>query len=1440
MPSLNHFMNADSISECESIEAKLALIWAEVLKVSNIDSNDNFFLLGGDSLLATRLAWRVRSELGVDLNLADFFQCPTLGEQGRVLVALLHRMGKSSSQKPHHVQDGSVWPKSESQLLSYSQERIWLHQQLKPESVTYNRPTNIRLRGPLHFESLRQAIEDIVRRHKVLRSTVQVSNGVPVSRIREGLRVELPQFDLSEESSLEFSLRRRMEIEAAASFDLGKDLPWRASLVRIGTEENILLLTFHHLVFDAASESVLLDELARFYGMRAAGLGTSTTAIEFEYSDFAISDRNESRLAALEKGRSYWRNKLVDPPVLQLPKDFPQTGTTSEAAGHVLIELPDQLPVQLLSLAVTERTTLFTVLLAVFKVILHRYTGQTDLIVGCPAACRGKPEVDSLIGVFINTLPLRTQIKSDDTFRQFLQRVRETHIEGLQNQDVPYQFIVQDVYAGRSRDKIELFQAGFVFERLSTEPRIAAGLTIEPILAEPVATSDDLWLELRESAGKISGYFVYRRNLWEVATIQRLRDHYLTLLKAIATSPDESLSLLPLMTTEEKKSLDEWSIGGTTPIPDRRLDICVIEQAKKTPEAVALICASSGEQLSYRELEMRVSRLASRLHELGIYRESRVGLVAGRSTGVVCGMIAAMKAGSTVVALDPDWPRARLDRIMADCLPSVILATQAEAPDWVEFGLPIVEIDNLKEGIVREPDRQIGDTRDAALIIYTSGTTGDPNGVVLEHRSLMNYCQEMQRLYGTKETDRGLLFSPLTFDSCIDEIFVPLISGATLVIRSESASTSIRAFVEECQKYGVTISSLPTAFWHLLSEEVVSGRLNLPDHLRLVSFGGEAADPTQVANWCRHFGSRTRILNGYGPTEASVASTYCDLTDYSGPVNISTVPIGRPIGNTRVYVLDPFGRQTPIGVPGELYIGGAGLARGYLNRPELTASRFLPNPFSDRSGERLYKTGDRGRFRSDGHLEYLGRMDGQVKLRGFRIEIGEVEAALGRHPAIQQATVILREDRPGDKKLVGYFVAAGDGDSPLETDLRAFLEGCLPGYMVPSVLLRLPNLPLNRNGKVDRNALPLPGNTRRFDNLDFASPRNEIERSLANLWEEVLGIAPIGIDDDFFQVGGHSLLVVRLMARIENDLGVRLPISSLLEAPTIEKMARLVVLGKQQSEGKSHSKPQKTTRRIVPLQEGNGLPPLFLIPGAGGHVISFRELAMALGAEWPIFGLQPSDYDLKQLSYSSVETLASALVEDLLKVEADGPFYLLGYSAGGLIAFEIAQKLIIDGKNVALLGLIDTYGPGYPRPLPFRIRLIQHLRKLQTLQFLTALKYTFGRIGTFLNRLLISLHGMGTIAIRSNSKKVVNPQTRTWSWDDLRNRYKPRTYAGCIDLFRGEDPNYIGADFGGSTLGWDRLVKGEVKVHPIQGQHLDLVKRPFVYELAAKIRKCLA
>jgi amino acid adenylation domain-containing protein len=889
-----------------------------------------------------------------------------------------------------------------------------------------------------------------------------------------------------------------------------------------------------------------------------------------------------------------------------------------------------------------------------------------------------------------------------------------------------------------------------------------------------------------------------------------------------------------LSVADRRRVLVEWNDTSRDLGGEFCLHRLVESQAAATPEAVAVVCGDVA--LSYALLNRRANRLAHQLRSHGVGPEALVALFAERSLAMVVGLLGILKAGGAYVPLDPDYPRERVSLMLGDAAPRVVLTQEHLKNQLPDGPWPVLSIDDEVASASDEfdwnPETGV-QPENLAYVIYTSGSTGMPKGVLNTHVGICNRLLWMRDAYGLSQRDRVLQKTPFSFDVSVWEFFAPLVSGGRLVLARPGGHRDPSYLARLVEDAAINIIHfVPSMLQAFLDEPGLLKSCRSLEHL----FTSGEALPEGIARRALKL-LPCRLHNLYGPTEAAVEVTFfeCRADDPPGPI-----PIGKPIANMRAYVLDASFQPLPVGTAGELFLGGIGVARGYLNRPELTAERFVRDPFDDRPGARLYRTGDLAQWRADGNIEFLGRMDDQVKLRGFRIELGEIECALAQHADIRQATVLLREDEPGDPRLVAYFIA--DDVAPDSHQLRDFLAQTLPDHMVPTRFVRLSAFPLNANGKLDRRALPAPETGHSHDHQGFVPPRSPIEQSLASIWQDVLGVPAVGVYDDFFDLGGHSLRAMRLLARIDQELGVRLPISAVFHAGTIAAMASAL----EESSASPHPQTATGTSRglddpIVPLQIAGAGAPVFMVPGMLAHVISLRDLAILLGSDQPVYGLQPASRTLEFLENTTVEKLARELLGAMKRVAGRGPYHLLGFSAGGTIAYQMAQYLIESGEEVGLLGLLDTYGPGFGGILPLNVRIFRHVQLVGRMGPWAGLRYMLERSRARLERSW--LFGGDAPALVTFDEMTIDPTATDpiaarWC-DEVVGRHRRRPYLGRVDLFTADKPVWLGHDFEDPMMGWGPLVKGKIVTHRVPGDHLEMIKPPALDELAVKVRQAL-
>ncbi|MEG3902161.1 amino acid adenylation domain-containing protein [Microcoleus sp. B4-C5] len=1144
------------------------------LKPTEIDRPLSSF--GLDSLRIFELKNQIESDFGVTVSVADLFEDRSIA---RLAVQILEQLtGNTKAVVPRPVSRLQNIP------LSFAQERLWFFDQLEPGNPFYNLCGEVQITGQLYAETLRQSIEKIIERHEILRTAFGGGKKEQIQVIFDAKTFPLPLIDLSHfpPAEREKKAQEMSAEEAQLPFDLTQPNLLRAKLLRLSETEHTLLLSAHHIIFDGLSLGVFLRELAAFYEEFTNNNLATIPPLPIQYADFATWQRQQMQGEILETQLTYWKQQLSrSAAVLNLPTDFSRPAVQSYKGGRQLFELPEHLTEAIRQLSRSEKTTFFMTLLAAFKTLLYRYTGQEDILVGSPIASRNSSETESLIGFFVNTLVLRTDINGNPTFRDLLSRVREVALGAYAHQDVPFEKLVEELQPNRDLSHSPLFQVMFAFQNASEFALELPDLSLNCQQIHSGTANFDLTLELEATATGIRGWFEYSLDLFEAATIARMAGHFQNLLEGIVANPSARLSDLPLLAeTERQQLLFEWNNTEIKYSQNECVHRLFEAQAAKTPDAVAV--RFECQSLTYQELNNRANQLAHYLHSFGVKPDAIVGVYMERSLDAIVGILGVLKAGGAYLPLDPHYSKERLNFMLEDAGVRVLLTQAKLATDLLVPNISAICLDAEWEIIYQQnqsnPDSAVS-PENLAYIIYTSGSTGQPKGVMVQHQSLANYTQAASVEYGIEPGDRVLQFASLSFDASAEEIYPCLTRGATLVLRGNSMLDSISSFLKKCREWEITVLDLPTAYWRELTARLSAEKSEFPPSVRLTIIGGETALSASLNQWQKCVSEKVRLVNTYGPTETTIVATWCDTLPSSSSSSLpsapsapsavknspKSLPIGRPIPNARTYVLDANLQPVPIGVPGELYIGGAGVARGYLNRSDLNREKFIPDPFSSKQGDRLYKTGDLVRYLPDGNLEFLDRTDRQVKIRGFRIELGEIESTLSQHPDVQEAVILAREEDSGEKRLVAYLVlnsALSIGNSALIKNLRSFLREQLPDYMVPASFMFLESMPLTPNGKVDFKALPAP-ETNSLE-ADFIAPDTLEEQVLAEIWVEVLGLKQVGINDNFFELGGHSLLATQLIAKVRDRFQVELSLRCLFQSPTVASLAVAIAQAKSQ------------------------------------------------------------------------------------------------------------------------------------------------------------------------------------------------------------------------------------------------------------------------------------
>jgi aspartate racemase len=1059
-------------------------------------------------------------------------------------------------------------PRDRNYPLSFSQERLWFLDQLDPDSPAYNIHSATRFQGPLNIQAIEQSLTELTRRHESLRTTFAVVDGKPIQVIAEPTPFRLQLHDLSglEQSDREREAARLATAEAECPFDLSKGPLLRIHLIRLGENDHLWVENIHHIISDDWSMKIFTQELAELYRAFSQDQPSPYSDLPLQYVDFAQWQRDWLQGEVLDAQVAYWKKQLDGTlPVLQLPTDRPRPANQNYRGTHETFVVPAPLYNALKTVGDKEGVTLFMLVLAAFNTLLYRYSGQDDIIVGSPIAGRNQVETENIIGFFLNTLVLRTDLSGNPTFRQLLSRVREVCLGAYAHQEIPFEPLLEQLRVKRDLSRTPLFQTMLVLLNTPvTAPRSTAetmGLDFTPMKIDNGTTKFDLSLTMTETDHGIESVLDYNVDLFDVPTIRRLIGHFLTLLEGIAHNPNQHIADLPLLKeAEQTQLLHEWNETFVEYSADACLHHLIEAQVERTPDAPAV--RIEDERLTYRELNERANQLAHHLRALGTGPETRVGICMERSLELIVGVLGILKAGSTYVPLDPVYSRERIRFVLEDAEISILITQQRLVESLREYGVVTICLDTEWDAIGQQnTSNPASETRpdNAALVLYTSGSTGNAKGAILTHNNLVNYTEAANIAYSIGCEDNVLQFGSISFDLSAEEIFPCLSRGATLVLRTDSMLDSAAACFQKCNDWAITILDLPTLYWHELTVRLSTEGCLLPPSVRVLIIGGERALPEQVAMWHRHVGPQVQLFNTYGPTEATIAATRCLLAaPTGGEMELSEVPIGRAISNVQVYVLDERLKPVPVGVPGELHIAGAGLVRGYLNRPELTAEKFIPHPFSSTPGARLYKTGDVARYLPDGNLEYVGRKDRQIKIRGFRIELAEIELALAQHTAIQEAYLTVYEDQPGQKRLVAYVVCDQSETALTGSALRKFLKERLPDYMIPASFIFLDHLPLNSSGKVDQKALPEPDRSRPEMEEGYVAPRTPTEELLAGIWAELLRVERIGIYDDFFDLGGHSLMATQIISRVREAFQVEISLRTFFQGANIFELAQAI------------------------------------------------------------------------------------------------------------------------------------------------------------------------------------------------------------------------------------------------------------------------------------------
>ncbi len=1327
---------------------------------------------------------------------------------------------------------------------SFAQQRLWFLNQLAPGNPFYNVSTALYLTGSLNSIALEKTFNEIVQRHESLRTTFAMLEGEIVQIIAPILSLSIPIIDLQNLSPTQQETAALQLITDAAQspFDLAAGPLFKVTLLQLGETEHILLLNLHHIVADGWSMGVLIRELGTLYTAFVKNELSPLAALPLQYADFAEWQHQYLQAEVLATQLAYWRQQLSGITAIDLPTDKQRPGVPSYRGAKLSIILSPALSHSIKSLSQQEGATLFITLIAAFQTLLYRYTGQTDIAVGTPIANRNLSEIEALIGFFVNSLVLRADLSGNPTFLELLHRVKNVAMTAYAHQDLPFEQLVEELHPDRELSRNPLFQISFSLQNTPVAALELPGIAFRASDFDTGSAKLDLECNLWEDAGRIHGQFIYSTDLFDSATIARMAGHFETLLLAIVANPKQRLRDLALLTAPESQQLlIDWNHTQRDYPQNQCFHQLFAEQVDRDPNAVAAVFEN--QQLTYRQLNNKANQLARYLQQLGAKPEVLIGLCVERSLDAIVGILGIIKAGAAYLPLDPNYPQERLNFMLEDAGVSILVTQQHLAKNLTQGEYTVVCLDADRKNIARQSPANLTTNilpQNLAYVIYTSGSTGKPKGVLIEHRGLYNLALAQIEVFKLNSDHRVLQFASLSFDASIFEIVMALGSGATLYCAAKESLLPGTRLIQFLQENAITHATFPPSLLAVLPSA------ELPA-LQTIICAGESCSLDVVKRWA----SGRRFFNAYGPTEATVWSSFAEICERQKP------PIGRPIANTQLYILDENLQPVPVGIPGELYIGGAGLARGYLNRPELTAERFIPHPFSQKHGERIYKTGDLVRPRADRNIEFLGRTDAQVKIRGYRIELGEIEALLVQHPAVKEAAVVAEDDLSGNKRLVAYVVADRDRTlNPLE--MRSFLKEKLPAYMIPQAFVAIAFLPLTPNGKIDRLRLQAPENlTSNSTDKSCIPPRTPTESTLAQIWSEILNTELVGISDNFFDLGGDSLLAIRLINEINQQFQRDLPLSDLFLNPTIEALA--------------YSLDSETNARkwspLVAIKPRGKNPPFFCVHPIFGVIFPYCELAFQLGENQPFYGLQPKGIDGTSSPLTNIEDMAADYIAALRTVQPKGPYFLGGWSFGGLVAFEMAQQLLAAGDEVALLAVLDTLAPlAANKPSvwdgckfilttvshsiwPFVVDYFRLVAAAENVQ-VGGIAAPFPKLNKLLNWVAKFWHGWNWK--QAVMVSILSKEANEKSWRELAIpsmftvfqansqatlSYVPKIYPHRITLLRSGEK--LSTSHQDPTLGWSELTTEQVEVIKVPGNHLTMLRKPCVEVLARQLNTLL-
>jgi amino acid adenylation domain-containing protein len=1321
----------------------------------------------------------------------------------------------SASGVPSSVEEPSVL----SFPASLAQQAFWFLEQLDPGSTAFNVAVRFHLAGPLDVAILERAFNEVIRRHETLRTRFEEESDELMQVVLPSIALKLDVLDLSElpETERKIEMERQGSIEAQKRFSLNQAPLIRANLLRLAPEEHILQVTIHHAVCDGWSIGILTDEIAALYEAFAKGEPSPLPELPIQFADFTIWQHEFLKGPEIAAQLEYWQKRLANYVELDLPTDRHRPEVKQWQGDIVSILLPQELTDKLQAIAQQNGATLFMVFVAAFKILLLRFTGQEQIAIGSPVVGRTRVEIEKLIGVFINTVILHTDFAGNPPFDEALRAVRDTVVEAMANQDLPFEHLVKELQPARDLSRNPLFQINFIHQRDFVKPVKFGGISLTAVPSRSPGAIFDLQFFMVERFGVWRASCEYNTALYSRETTVRMLGYFKQLLASIAADPQTPIRKLEILPPEVRKQLlVDWNDTKRDYPADKTIHELFQEQVAANPSKVAVRCGKRS--MTYTELDEMALRVCGQLQAAGAKPGVMVGLCVERSAEMLAGILGILKSGAAYVPMDPAFPAQRLTYMIEDARMPVIVTQSRVSSSLPPHQAKIVLLEECLSSPPAAKTRNAS-SNDLAYVIFTSGSTGRPKGVQIPHRTVVNFLNSMRREPGLTRDDILLSVTTLSFDIAGLELFLPLTTGATVVVAPREVVTDAALLIEELDRTKATMLQATPITWRMLLE---AGWKGSPQLKALI--GGEAV-PRELVNklapLCRS------LWNMYGPTETTIWSSVGRLEAGEGPVKI-----GGPIDNTQIYIVSRDEMQLqPIGVAGELLIGGDGLALGYLNRPELTAEKFISDPFSGRAGARLYRTGDLARWHADGTLECLQRMDDQVKIRGYRIELGEVESAIARHPDVRQAVVVAREDVAGGKRLVGYIVPA-EGRIPNSAGLREHVRANLPDYMTPSAFVVLDKLPLTPNGKIDRKALPALDSESVAPSACDEKPRNETEERLAAIFSKTLRTTVSSIHDNFFELGGHSLLAVSLMSSIEREFGLRIPLARLLGAPTVARLAEHI-------RAPASVKPQ--WHALAPIRPAEGKPRFYLVHGAGGNILLYRELAQALGPEISIYGFQSLGLDHETKPLERIEEMAARYVDELRAFQPSGPYHIGGYCMGGAVAYEMARLLSKAGQKVGLVALLDSYNQSSIKRETGCWSALSTARQKARFHISNLGKLNSKQLRGYINEKRRLVFELVSNFIARRRKGGVDHDTgkavvarihylnHEAAW-----HFTPQPTEAAVTVFR---PKYNYSYFSDPSLGWSSVARSRFEVIQVGDNPHAMLIQPQVEMLACELRK---